>query len=273
MPNPVPGESQIQVKNDANEATPKPQRIKITMPSENAEKKSSNMRLKDVEICVPIVYGTVAFWLGKKASEALSHKWTVYVRGATNEDIGGVVKRVVFQLHPSFHNPVRVIDSPPFELSECGWGEFEIGISIFFHNEVCEKQLDLFHQLKLYGDVESGHQSTKKPVVVETYNEIVFPEPPADCFARLQNHPAVIVPRLPSTVALPPVPVEDVHERKRGDTKDHPLSQWFSNFSEADELLKLAAARQQVQNHIIKLRRQLSMIDGPSQTYKSGSAQ
>lgn len=33
---------------------------------------------------------------------------------------------------------------------------------------------------------------------------------------------------------------------KRGDTKDHPLSQWFINFSEADELLKLAAARQQV---------------------------
>jgi hypothetical protein len=36
------------------------------------------------------------------------------------------------------------------------------------------------------------------------------------------------------------------YEKKRGDTKDHPLSQWFSNFSEADELLKLAAARQQV---------------------------
>lgn len=36
------------------------------------------------------------------------------------------------------------------------------------------------------------------------------------------------------------------YERKRGDTKDHPLSQWFKNFSEADELLKLAAARQQV---------------------------
>jgi YEATS domain-containing protein 4 len=36
------------------------------------------------------------------------------------------------------------------------------------------------------------------------------------------------------------------YEKKRGATKDHSLSQWFSNFSEADELLKLAAARQQV---------------------------
>jgi YEATS domain-containing protein 4 len=36
------------------------------------------------------------------------------------------------------------------------------------------------------------------------------------------------------------------HDKKRYDNKDHPLSQWYSNFSEADELLKLAAARQQV---------------------------
>jgi YEATS domain-containing protein 4 len=45
------------------------------------------------------------------------------------------------------------------------------------------------------------------------------------------------------------VPVEDTSKRKRGDTKDHPLSQWFMNFSEADELLQLAAARQQVRKN------------------------
>lgn len=42
------------------------------------------------------------------------------------------------------------------------------------------------------------------------------------------------------------MPIENAKERKRGDTKDNPLSQWFVNFSEADELLKLATARQQV---------------------------
>lgn len=73
-----------------------------------------------------------------------SHKWTVYVRGATNEDLGVVIKRVVFQLHPSFNNPTRVVESPPFELSECGWGEFEIAITLFFHSDVCDKQLDLY---------------------------------------------------------------------------------------------------------------------------------
>jgi YEATS domain-containing protein 4 len=28
-----------------------------------------NKKLKDVEISVPIVYGNIAFWLGKKANE------------------------------------------------------------------------------------------------------------------------------------------------------------------------------------------------------------
>jgi len=51
--------------------------------------------------------GAAAFWLGKKADEYNSHKWTAYVRAANNEDLGSVVKKVVFQLHPSFKNPTR----------------------------------------------------------------------------------------------------------------------------------------------------------------------
>ena len=129
-------------------------------------------KLKELDISVPIVYCNIAFWLGKKASEWVlikslfyccllnvwwnawvnnkvlfryqSHKWTVYVRGGTNEDISVVVKRVVFQLHSSFNNPTRVVDGPPFELSESGWGEFEIVITLHFHNDVCEKPLHLW---------------------------------------------------------------------------------------------------------------------------------
>ncbi|CAM8985652.1 unnamed protein product [Rhodiola kirilowii] len=243
-----------------------PQRIVIANASEEFVKKPSNKRLKDVEIFVPIVYGTIAFWLGRKASESQSHKWTVYVRGASNEDLSAVIKRVVFKLHPSFNNPTRVVDQPPFELSECGWGEFEIVMSLFFHDDVCDRQLDLSHHLKLYPEDETGPQSTKKPVVVESYNEIVFPDAPESFLARVYNHPAVSIPRLPAGLSLPP-PCFDINnhanERRRGDTKEHTLSQWFLNFSEADELLKLATARQQVQAHIIKLRRQLSVMDVP----------
>ncbi|XP_059647551.1 transcription initiation factor TFIID subunit 14b-like isoform X2 [Cornus florida] len=237
---------------DVSGPTPKSQRSKMVKSSDDTEKKSLNKKLKDAEISVPIVYGSIAFWLGKKASEYQSHKWTVYVRGATNEDLGVVIKRAVFQLHASFNNPTRVVESPPFELSESGWGEFEIAITLHFHSDVCDKPLLLFHHLKLYPEDESGPMSTKKPVVIESYDEICFSEPSEGFFARVQNHPAVIVPRTPAGFNLPPpVPIEDADKRKRGDTKDNPLNQWFTNFSEADELLKLAAARQQFYSHVI----------------------
>ena len=60
-----------------------------------------------------------------------------------------------------------------------------------------------FHHLKLYPEDESGPQTTKKPVVVESYNEIVFPDPSENFFSRVQNHPAVVVPRLPAGFNLP----------------------------------------------------------------------
>ncbi|XP_070026861.1 transcription initiation factor TFIID subunit 14b-like isoform X4 [Nicotiana sylvestris] len=249
MPQSSSTKKHVQEPPDVTGPNPKSQRTKMVKSSDDSDKKfvqNTGKKLKELEVGVPIVYGNIAFWLGKKASEFQSHKWTVYVRGATNEDLSVVVKRVVFQLHSSFNNPTRVVDGPPFELSECGWGEFEIVITLHFHTDVCDKPLHLYHHLKLYPEDESGPLSTKKPVVVESYDEIVLAEPSEAFFARVQNHPAVSVPRLPPGLNLPPpVPIEDVDRRKRSDSKDHPLSQWFTNFSEADELLKLTAARQQ----------------------------
>ncbi|KAJ3672672.1 hypothetical protein LUZ60_007393 [Juncus effusus] len=259
---------------EATNSGQKALRSKTTRVADDSDKKIEQpRRLKDVEISFPIVYGTMAFSLGKKATEYNSHKWAVYLRSATNEDLTVIIKRVVFQLHPSFNNPTRVIETPPFEVTETGWGEFEIAITLFFHTEVSEKRVDLYHPLKLFPEEETGNQVlyVKKPVVVETYDEVVFFEPTESFFVKVQNHPAAIVPRLPASFNLPPPgPIEHVSERK---TKDHHLSQWYTNFSEADELLKLAAARQQVQAHIMKLRRQLSMLEGTPQQSKAASGQ
>ncbi|KAL4321849.1 hypothetical protein AHAS_Ahas14G0151600 [Arachis hypogaea] len=73
------------------------------------------------------------------------------------------------------------------------------------------------HHLKLYPEEESGPQSTKKPVVVESYDEIVFSEPSEAFLAHVQNHPVVVVPRLPAGLTLPsPLPIETGNGKERG---------------------------------------------------------
>lgn len=42
--------------------------------------------------------------------------------------------QVTFQLHPSFKDPVRRVEQPPYELTETGWGEFDISIVVSNHN-------------------------------------------------------------------------------------------------------------------------------------------
>lgn len=39
------------------------------------------------KITKPIVYGTIATWLGRKADEKKTHSWICYVRGVNNEDL------------------------------------------------------------------------------------------------------------------------------------------------------------------------------------------
>jgi YEATS domain-containing protein 4 len=92
-----------------------------------------NSRLDRTTLCLPIVHGSVAFYLGKRAenkNEYQSHQWTLYLRGLNNEDLSTCIEKVVFQLHPSFAQPIREYKNPPFEVTEKGWGEFEAQIRI-----------------------------------------------------------------------------------------------------------------------------------------------
>lgn len=56
-------------------------------------------------------------------------------------------------------------------MNESGWGEFEILIKVYFHDPAEKPQL-LYHHLELYPKTE-GVVNTKKPVLVEAYDEIV----------------------------------------------------------------------------------------------------
>ena len=132
---------------------------------------------------VGIVYGNISFYLGKKANSTSSHKWVCYVRGFENRSISHFVKSVTFTLHPSFKDPLRIISEPPYEIHEVGWGEFDIGIKISFYDQAF-KDLEINHllkvtnyYLKLHPTQANTNISTKKPVISEQYDEIVFVNP------------------------------------------------------------------------------------------------
>lgn len=134
----------------------------------------------------PIVFGTCAFWLGKKADESVSHKWCIYVRGNHSEDLSLIIKEVSFTLHSSFTNHIRFVKSPPYELYESGWGEFDIKITIYLHDPSL-RPIEHVHGLKLYPFNQNQTQSTKKPIISETYDEIIIVNPKMEYFPKIVN--------------------------------------------------------------------------------------
>ena len=64
-------------------------------------------RTEGTTVACPFVYGSIAHWMGKKADEFATHKWTLYIRGPNMEDLSSFISKVVFTLHPSFAAPIR----------------------------------------------------------------------------------------------------------------------------------------------------------------------
>ena len=96
-----------------------------------------------------------------------------------------------------------VIDKPPFEIVETGWGEFEISIKIHFVDS-SERPVDLFHGLVLYPSEGQASATTKKPVVRETVEELVFNEPTEYFYNILKSHE-----QPPKTKTLVPHPATE----------------------------------------------------------------
>jgi YEATS domain-containing protein 4 len=72
-----------------------------------------------------------------------------------------------------------MIDGPPFEVEETGWGEFEIAIKFYFVPESTEKPQTVWHGLKLhpYGDDIEGQKERRETVKSICYEEVLFNEP------------------------------------------------------------------------------------------------
>ncbi|KAI2566958.1 YEATS4 isoform 4, partial [Pan troglodytes] len=93
------------------------------------------------------------------------------------KDMSAYVKKIQFKLHESYGNPLRVVTKPPYEITETGWGEFEIIIKIFFIDPN-ERPVTLYHLLKLFQS-DTNAMLGKKTVVSEFYDEMIFQDPTA----------------------------------------------------------------------------------------------
>mmetsp|Transcript_51782 Transcript_51782/g.75780 ORF Transcript_51782/g.75780 Transcript_51782/m.75780 type:complete len:232 (+) Transcript_51782:21-716(+) len=198
---------------------PSPSRPKKQKQSESkgtGTKKTPPKKHKpNVTICCPFVYGSIAFWLGRKAQETQTHRWTLYVRGASNEDLSYLLSKVVFTLHSSFQDQIREVTAPPFQVTEVGWGEFEARIALHFRDPG-QRPVELAHFLRLYPDGQPPN--AKRPVVSEVYDEVVFTDPaPAFQEALLQSAHA------------PPLPA--LHQ------------EFLPIYNDAEDIQKLSAAR------------------------------
>ena len=153
-----------------------------------------------------------------------------------------VISKVVFNLHPSFKEPVRTLEKPPYEVTETGWGEFEIGITVHFSSDCGEKSIYLLAPLKLHHEAEPGapkpeKKDLKRPVVKEKYEELVFHEPDEDFLKRVKSH------------KLKPAPVSPSG-----------LTAVLGKRDDRDELLKIATARKVVAERTAVLKAQIDAL-------------
>ncbi len=140
---------------------------------------------------VPVIHGSFAVPLGQRATDTRSHEWWIYLRPEGNIDISHFIKHVEFCLHDSFDPAVRKVTSPPYEVHESGWGEFDAIIKVYFQDSV-EKMVEFFHPLRLFhGDTEIPES---EPVVTEYYDEIVFQDPSEKLLSLLKSTPRDYVP-------------------------------------------------------------------------------
>ena len=148
----------------------------------------ASARLENTTACLPLVHGSVAWYLGKKADDFQTHQWTLYLRGPNNEDLSQCIQKVVFQLHASFQQPMREFTEPPFEVTEKGWGEFEAQIRIHW-KDPSENPTTVAHGIKLYPPGTPANTlptDTDTPVIAESYDEVVFTNPTEVFFRMLQ---------------------------------------------------------------------------------------
>jgi len=194
----------------------------------------------------------------KSAPPDHTHRWIVAIRSAASapnsdivggaDELGYFIKRVTFKLHDTYPNQNRSVDKDPFEVSETGWGEFEIQIRVNFVSESGEKAIVLYHHLKLHPWAAVGEPEIPTPEIAIKagpvhswqYDEVVFYDPFQSFFNILTQNPPTSLPK----EVKRPVPFSTAYpaslEASRGGVPE------FTAVMEKEEKERLEVARKAV---------------------------
>ena len=114
------------------------------------------------------------------------------MRGVDGADVTPWLRKVQFKLHETYAPAVRSYEAPEaFEVTETGWGEFEVGLRLGFAPESAEKPGSVYHQLRLHpwgADRESA-KARGAPVASQCYDEVCFNEPNEAFYELLTGGP------------------------------------------------------------------------------------
>jgi YEATS domain-containing protein 4 len=108
-------------------------------------------------------------------------RWTIYVRQPDGDPaLTTWLNKVSFKIFNTYENPLRMCESPPFEVTETGWGGFSIDIRLHFQPISGEKAQYRQHflQLEKYGDEKMQAEQERTGCVRSEFLEVVqFNEP------------------------------------------------------------------------------------------------
>ncbi|TKR77078.1 hypothetical protein L596_018117 [Steinernema carpocapsae] len=154
---------------------------------------SSVERAKDVKIAKPLIIGNETVKLATPVKRGAddkdhTHEWKLYIRPYNQENLSRWIRKVQFKLHDSYENHTRVVEHPPFEIKETGWGEFEVQIRIYFFDPN-EKPVLTFYYIRLFEQPWTTWSG--KTLINDYYDEIVFQEPTMVMYRILSDDTAV----------------------------------------------------------------------------------
>lgn len=143
---------------------------------------------------IPFLYGndTIQIATAEPSNTTVhTHRWTIYVRGVNGEDLSYAIRKVAFQLHESFEDPIRTVKQPPYEMTETGWGEFNVLIYIYPIDE-SQQPLVISHLLALYNHGNPANtirvENYKDGVKCEYYDEMIIQNPSAEVREAITKH-------------------------------------------------------------------------------------